>query len=165
MSSAKRSEERTFILECIRLYRALPSLWKIKSDEYSNRNKKSQDYKILLHKYQEKYPNATVDDIKKRFNALRTNFRKELRKIASSKKSGAGAEDVVESTLWYYEEMSFLREQEMPSDSINTIDEEDCEDLIEENVSISIFFILLAKNNNLEIKYIHFTIISLNYCL
>ena len=38
---------------------------------------------------------------------MRTNFRKEMKRIKDSEKSGTGA-DVVEPTLWYFDEMKFL---------------------------------------------------------
>ncbi|KAK7086583.1 hypothetical protein SK128_011735 [Halocaridina rubra] len=88
MSSSKRDEERAYLVECIRLYRDLPSIWKIKSPDYSNRNKKNLDYKTLLTKYQERYQDATVEDVKEKSNILRTNFRKELKNITSTKRSG-----------------------------------------------------------------------------
>ncbi|XP_066973287.1 uncharacterized protein [Macrobrachium rosenbergii] len=106
----------------IRLYKELPSLWKIKADDYNDHNKKREDYIILFKKYRERYPKAGVD-VKKKFNSLRTNFRKELKKVQSSKKSGAGSEDIYEPTLWYYIEMEFLQDQETPSESISTIND------------------------------------------
>ena len=55
-------------------------------------------------------------------NSLRTNFRKGMKRIKDSeKKSGTGADDVVEPTLWYFEEMKFLIGQEEPCTSLNTI--------------------------------------------
>ncbi|KAK7085424.1 hypothetical protein SK128_023018 [Halocaridina rubra] len=134
MSSSKRDEERAFWAECIRLYRDLPFLWKIKSPDYSNRNKKNLDYKTLLTKYQERYQDATVEDVKNKFNILRTNFRKELKIITSSTRSGTGTDDIPETSLWYYEKMSFLIDQELPSNSLTTLDEEECEDVIDDHV-------------------------------
>jgi len=52
---------------------------------------------------------------------LLTNFRKELKRIEDSEKSGTGADDIVEPTLWYFEEMKFLIGQEEPYTSLNTI--------------------------------------------
>jgi hypothetical protein len=52
---------------------------------------------------------------------LRTNFRKELKRIKDSEKGGTGAEDVVEPTLWYFEEIKFPIGQEAPCTSLNTI--------------------------------------------
>jgi hypothetical protein len=51
---------------------------------------------------------------------LHTNFGKELKRIKDSEKSGTGADDVVEPTLWYFEEMKFLIGQEEPCASVNT---------------------------------------------
>jgi hypothetical protein len=52
---------------------------------------------------------------------LRTNFRKELKLIKDSEKSGTRADDIVEPTSWYFEEMKLLIHQEEPCTSLNTI--------------------------------------------
>jgi hypothetical protein len=44
-----------------------------------------------------------------------------LKRIKILKKSGTGADDVVEPTLWYFEEMKFPIGQEERSTSLNTI--------------------------------------------
>lgn len=102
----------------------MPVLWMVKSEGYMDREKKNQAMERLLQFYQGRYPAATTEDLKKKFNSLRTNFRKELKKIKDSRKSGAGTEDLYESTLWYFDAMSFLVDQETPSESITTIDSE-----------------------------------------
>jgi len=38
--------------------------------------------------------NATRNDVRKKINSLRSNYRKELKKILSSKHSGTGINDV-----------------------------------------------------------------------
>jgi hypothetical protein len=101
----KISKERDFIMECIHLYRELPALWNVKSKQCHNRDKKNSAYETLLVKYKEMYPDATKDDVKKKFKSLRTNYRKEFKKHHQSLKSGTGADDVYESSLWYYKEM------------------------------------------------------------
>nr|CAD7406610.1 unnamed protein product [Timema poppensis] len=120
----EKEEERVFLMKCIELYQSLPVLWKVKSDDYMDRDKKAQAYEKLLELYHERYPKATREDLAKKFNSLRTNFRKDLKKMNDSKKSGAGAEEVYESTLWYFDSMKFLIDQETPSDSINTCEDE-----------------------------------------
>ena len=42
-------EDRDFILECLEVYQSLPALWRIKSDEYSNRVKKDAAYAVLTN--------------------------------------------------------------------------------------------------------------------
>ena len=44
-----------------------------------------------------------------------------MKGIKDSEKSGTGADDVVEPTLWYFEEMKFLIGQEELCTSLNTI--------------------------------------------
>jgi len=78
-------EDREFILECLEVYKSLPALWKVKSDDYSNRVKKDAAYTVLVDKFKEKYPNFTRDDAKKKINSYRTNYRKELKKVLDSK--------------------------------------------------------------------------------
>ena len=60
-------------------------------------------------------------------NPLRRNFRKELHVIENSKKSGVASEDVCVVTLWYFEDIRFLGHLESPSQSWNTIEDEDKE--------------------------------------
>ncbi|KAH3843699.1 uncharacterized protein LOC127877103 [Dreissena polymorpha] len=125
MAKSTRDEERKFILECIDLYRDLPALWKVTCEDYSNRVKKEAAYITLLEKYRERYQDATKEDVKKKFNALRTNFRKELKKVIDSEKYGAGTEDLFESSLWYYDAMLFVQDQETPAPSRSFVDKEE----------------------------------------
>jgi len=107
---SSKIKEKAFILQCIEIYKSQPALWNVKSKDYNNRQKKSDAYAILIHKYREKYPKATREDVTKKFNTLRTNFRKELKRINDAKRSNASTDHVKEPTLWYFKEMSFLLE-------------------------------------------------------
>ena len=44
---------REFLTELIELYQSFPCLWRIKSKEYCDRNKKSTVYEKLVEKYRE----------------------------------------------------------------------------------------------------------------
>uniref|UniRef100_A0A6P7G483 Uncharacterized protein LOC114334000 n=1 Tax=Diabrotica virgifera virgifera TaxID=50390 RepID=A0A6P7G483_DIAVI len=122
MSSKAKEEERKFILECIDMYRSLPALWNVKSKYYSNKIIKNQQYDQLLRKYKEYYPNADKSQLVKKINSLRTNFRKELKRMTDAEKSGAGTGTL--PTLWYYTEMQFLVGQDEP----NTLQREERDD-------------------------------------
>lgn len=153
MKMTSKEEERNFILECIEVYKNLPALWNVKSKDYSNRQKKNEQYEQLLRKYREKYPEADKSQLVKKFNSLRTNFRKELKRIKDSEKSGAGTDDIAEPTLWYFDEMSFLEGLEVPckSQSSMSLDNEETEENIERfdtaditnQKNVSIFFIFI----------------------
>ena len=86
MATKAKEDERKFILECIEVYHSLPALWNVKSKDYSNRMKKNEQYEHLLRKYRERFPDADKDQLIKKFNSLRTNFRKELKRIKDSEK-------------------------------------------------------------------------------
>lgn len=92
------TDERKFLLEVINVYRSLPALWDNKCKDYSNRIKKNEQY----DEYKERYPNADRKALVNKINALRTNFRKECRRIKNSEKSDAGTNKVLEPTLWYF---------------------------------------------------------------
>lgn len=68
MGDKKRDIEHKFLLEVIATYESLPALWKIKSDDYMNRDKKADAhnaYNVLLQKYKEHFPEATLKELKK----------------------------------------------------------------------------------------------------
>jgi hypothetical protein len=120
MSSNVKEEKIKFIRECIEVYRSIPALWDVKCKNYSNRVVKSEQHDQLLRKYRERYPDADRQQVTKKFNSLRTNFRKELKRINDSQKSGAGTYDILEPTLWYFD-MKFLDGLELPCTSQNTM--------------------------------------------
>lgn len=95
-----KAEERTFILEFINLYKSLPALWDAKCREYMNKRLKSNSYNLLLDKYREVHPEATVEDVKKKINILRTNYRREIIRRENSPE--------IQAKLWWWDAMSFL---------------------------------------------------------
>lgn len=86
MSADNKNE--VFLGEFIDLYRAHPCLWKVKSKEYMDKHKKAAAYDILIEKMREIDASATKDTVVKKINNLRSAFRKELKKVNSSKHSG-----------------------------------------------------------------------------
>lgn len=62
----------------------------------------------------------------KKINSLRTCFRKEYRKVLASEPTGTGTDDVYVPTLWYYDLLLFLVDQDEPRPSISNlpVDEE-----------------------------------------
>ena len=112
---------RDSVLKFIELYKSYECLWRIKSKEYSNRILKDKAYVEMVHFVKEIDSSANRETVTKKINALRTNFRKELKKVESSKTSGAGEEDIYVPKLWYYHELMFLRDQELPRSAISNI--------------------------------------------
>lgn len=116
--------EKEFTTEFIELYKSFPCLWKVKSKEYSDRNAKAQAYEILVEKMRTVDKSSNRESVVKKINSMRTTYRKELRKVLDSERSGAGADDIYVPHLWYYELMSFLQDQETPRSTISNMDEE-----------------------------------------
>ncbi|XP_022201818.2 uncharacterized protein LOC111058586 [Nilaparvata lugens] len=115
--------EKQFILEFIDMYRGLPALWNVKCKDYSNRDKKAEQYEVLIEKYRERHPNADRKEVVKKINSLRTNFRKQVKRVRDAEKSGVETKED-ESLMWYFEEMKFLLglPQKTPTISNSTVD-------------------------------------------
>ncbi|KAG5877923.1 hypothetical protein JTB14_012001 [Gonioctena quinquepunctata] len=128
---AESSKNTAFVTEFIDIYRKLPCLWKVKSKSYSNRHEKNKAYEKLLLFYKQTDPNATIDSVKKKINNLRCTFRKELKKLRKSKRSGEGSDNVHVPTLWYFNLLMFTADQEEPRTSISNDTQSDEETEIE----------------------------------
>ncbi|CAG9791058.1 unnamed protein product [Diatraea saccharalis] len=119
-----RSYSKEFLTQFIELYKSLPALWKIKSKEYSDRNKKNEAYHILIEKLKEVEPNATRDTVTKKINSLRSSRRKEQKKIKDSLRSGASTDDIYRTSLWYFELLEFVDDQETVRKPVSNFDSE-----------------------------------------
>lgn len=124
MAVSKQSP-REFLSEFIEQYQSFPCLWLIKSKEYSDRNKKDLAYAELVKKYKEFDPSADRSTVVKKINALRTVYKKELAKVNNSLKSGAGADDVYKPSLWYFDLLHFLNNQDSARPARSTMDDGD----------------------------------------
>lgn len=69
------------LIEFFKLYRQLPGLWNITDDVYKDKRLKKIAQDRLLACYQLIDPWANVDSLRRRLNAIRTSYRRELRKV------------------------------------------------------------------------------------
>ena len=79
--------------------------------DYFNCNKNNAaliQIKNVLNKIK---TDITVEEIKKKINSLRTWFNREFRLIETKKKSGTAADDIPECSLWYYNDLFFIKDQ------------------------------------------------------
>ncbi|CAG5000232.1 unnamed protein product [Parnassius apollo] len=114
--------------EFIDLYRKLPCLWQIKSKEYHIRDKKIAAYQQLVDVLKEIEPDANRESVIRKINTYRTNYRKEQKKVENSKKSGAGINYVYVPSLWYYDKLHFIRDQETTRTSQSNLTKESTEE-------------------------------------
>lgn len=108
---------RDVLEEFLHIYQNESCLWNIKNKDYHNRDKRSAAYCKLIEKLKEIEPNADRDLVTKKINSFRTAFKKEYHKVAESLKSGAGTDEIYTPKLWYYNQLSFLKEQCIPRSS------------------------------------------------
>jgi len=121
---ANKINNEDFWREFIHLYRSLPATWKIKSDMYKGRVLKQECYIKLTEKLKEIDPFADINTTKKKLNTLRSNYRRELKKVIASKKSGASTDDIYLPSVRYFEELEFLRDHEIQISGTSTMDED-----------------------------------------
>ncbi|CAH1956038.1 unnamed protein product [Acanthoscelides obtectus] len=115
------------VSEFIEIYKSYPCLWKIKSREYTNRNLKNAVYDKLVEFCTKLHPEANRDYVVKKIQSFRGSFRKELKKIEESKRSGASTDEIYTPTLWYFDLLQFTIDQEIPTQSICNMEDEGTE--------------------------------------
>lgn len=99
--------------------KSFPQLWKVGCEEYKNRHLKNEAYTALMLTLREVDPEATIDTVKKKIANFRNAYRRELKKVKKSEKLSSGADDMYVPSLWYFSDMSFLRDQEEQSDDVS----------------------------------------------
>lgn len=100
------------LLQFIEEFRKHECVWKVKSKDYHNREKKEAAHRSLLLVVKGFDSTATKSDVLKKINNIRSAFRKEQRKVTVSQRSGSGTDDIYVPKLWYYRELLFLIDQE-----------------------------------------------------
>lgn len=58
-------------------------------------------------------PDATRDTVTKKINSLRSSRRKEKKKVEESLRTSASAKDIYQPTLWYYDLLGFVDDQDI----------------------------------------------------
>ncbi|EDW79953.1 uncharacterized protein Dwil_GK18054 [Drosophila willistoni] len=106
MSGAE--ENRQYLRTFIQMYKDLPVLWDTSLRDYTNREKRAEAYQRLVPIYHYLKRDATVEDVKKKINTLRTNYRKELKVVESAIRSGS----LHTPRCWTFQELDFLRNTE-----------------------------------------------------
>ncbi|XP_041979929.1 uncharacterized protein LOC121733669 [Aricia agestis] len=115
------------VSEFINLLREHPCLWKVRSRDYTARHKRNMAYDELV-KYCRTigFPSANREFVTKKIQNLRGAFRKELKKVLEARRQNV----VYQPSLWYYEQMMFIRDQD--ANTSNATDD----DYIEADVEI-----------------------------
>nr|XP_053616803.1 uncharacterized protein LOC128678916 [Plodia interpunctella] len=126
-----RTYSHELLTEFIEAFRNNPCLWKIRSNDYKDKNLELQAYNNLLEIIRKVERDATIENVKKKINSLRAGFRKEHKKVQDSKKTGSGTDQVYVPKLWYYSQLEFLKDQgqgEQSTDNIDSSEQETAND-------------------------------------
>lgn len=63
---ARNMNEKEFLLEFISLYREFPQLWKLKSKDYMDKNKRQQGIQKMVEMLKLSRPTITEEEVKKK---------------------------------------------------------------------------------------------------
>lgn len=105
----------------INKYQQHENLYNIRHPMYIDRAKRSNSLFEICRDLKEVNKDITVEEVKKKIHNLRTQYLKELREMNHSKRSGVGADDVVEPKLWGLTQLEFLKPHCNVRKSLNNI--------------------------------------------
>lgn len=100
-----------FLTEFIQLYRSFPCLWQVRFKGYKDRLLRNRAYDALVQKLREVNPIADRETVIRKINTLRTAFRREYKKVRSSQRMVKNPRQRYKSSLWYYDILKFVAEQ------------------------------------------------------
>lgn len=100
-----------FLTEFIQLYRSFPCLWQVRYKGYKDRLLRNRAYDSLVLKLREVNPVADKETVIRKINTLRTAFRREYKKVRSSHRMVKNPRLRYRSSLWYYDILKFVAEQ------------------------------------------------------
>lgn len=115
----------TFLRDFFDLYKEQECLWKLKSPSYHDKTARKRAMDILVGKFQVVKPDANEDYVKKKINNYRTSYKRELKSVKNSSKSGAGTEEIYKPKLWYFDLLSFLGDQDLPRPPVSNMSDEE----------------------------------------
>ncbi|XP_074038447.1 ethanolamine kinase 1 isoform X3 [Leptinotarsa decemlineata] len=107
----------------IETYESLPELWNSSLDIYKNKTKRNAALNKLLVIYKKLKPEAKLPDVRRKINTLRSNYRKELKKIVTSKRSRNGTDEVYKPSSWVFYALEFLCTWKQPVNASTSFNE------------------------------------------
>ncbi|XP_037297007.1 uncharacterized protein LOC119190067 [Manduca sexta] len=120
-----QTRDQLNLKEFILLFESQPEIWDVSHEHFTNKVKRAQAYQKLLVVFKRIKPHATTDDVRKKINSLRSNYRKELRKTLVSQRSGAETDHVYKPRSWVFHMLNFLRktDQRIRQNQLSSYDE------------------------------------------
>ena len=108
----------------IDLIREHPCLWQIRNKNYKNKTMRSVNLNTLIKPLMSTVNCVvTPEIIMKKLHTLRSQYRREVKEMKTSQKSGAGTDNLYLPRLWCYHTLAFLGDGDTPPDSTSNLDE------------------------------------------
>lgn len=132
------------LLHFIELYRKNECLWNVKAVDYKKSDKRKKAVAEMAIQF-----GVTEEFVKKKIQSLRSTYIQEKKKIADSKRTGTGSDDVYIPSLFWFHELEFLQDVIIPRKTTSNLDN---------NTQVSrlkLYWILFIKFMNIVyLKYI-----------
>ena len=121
-------QHTTYFIELLENY---PCLWRVKCSEYKNKQLRASAVKEMCAGLANKM-NCSIkgEHIMKKLHTLRSQYRKEMKAVRASQKSGAATEDVYVPKLWCFDLLKFLDEGDVIRQSTSNLDEKELDQVI-----------------------------------
>ncbi|RZF41083.1 hypothetical protein LSTR_LSTR002715 [Laodelphax striatellus] len=136
--------DKDCIIEFIETLKTCRCLWDTNCKEFVDRYVRREAHNSLLEVLRRIQPLATLEVVKKKIENLKACYRRESKKVKASKRSGAGRSNVYTPCLWYYKYMSFLDENDVIKEGMETF-KDDEEVAVVKNVEIAENTVQLQK--------------------
>ncbi|KAK9746387.1 Alcohol dehydrogenase transcription factor Myb/SANT-like [Popillia japonica] len=69
-------------------------------------------YEKLVEKCRDICPEADIKYVRKKIDSLRAGFRRELREMRKTSRTGSATDSIYQPTLWYFKLLLFTKDQE-----------------------------------------------------
>jgi len=138
-------DKKEYLRQFIEKFESLSQLWNQKDPSYTNKKARNRGFDQLKEIYSKIKPNCTRDNVKRKINTLRCNYRKELRKIEYSKSGDC----VYKPSSWVFYCLQFLSRMEQPVGfQQRNVPEESDSDKVSTNtlIFLALFLFWLDKN-------------------
>ena len=76
------NNEKEILIEVLELYKSCRMLWDSSQALYHNKDARNQAFAMLLEMYQRLKPTATLKDVKRKLENMRSTYKKELKKVS-----------------------------------------------------------------------------------
>lgn len=83
-------------------------MWQCTHPDYRNGTERNNAYKILAEKCQKYNPACDIGSVRSKISSLRSSFRKEWRKVTTSKLTASNNAEIHRPSLWYYDLLLFV---------------------------------------------------------